>query len=473
MNADRTIGLCLAILVSGCSSNSKTGLHGSGGTTALGRQPSCLGSLLPWPVSDGRDLPVLGVSGSVHWLRRWAMRSLVPLSRCELRWAGILNERIMAALFTGAILACLMSLSGCGQGLSARNNFGLDASTTGQGGSADAGSIAPPLDSSRVDGSAVMGVNGGSAGNSSGLAGASGTAGAGTMAGATASGGSTAPGGGAQGGAAVDSTRADAGPADSGVRGGTPTAEAGGIDAGGTSVKLRLSVAPGGNFDLSLWELQEPVGAAGSPTTIGPVALEGPNGFQDSYFYTDPTDGAMTFWDPENGVTTANSSYPRSELREMNADGSEANWPLSGTNTLSATVAVTQVPDHVCIGQIHLGTAIQAGLASSTKPLLELFYYQNGDIKLGIEDSPTGGQTSHDFVNVPLGTTFSYTIQLTGDGTITLDVDGATSTFTMPSSFVGYGQYFKAGGYDQTVGSDATIGATVKFFALQVSHQPT
>jgi hypothetical protein len=43
----------------------------------------------------------------------------------------------------------------------------------------------------------------------------------------------------------------------------------------------------------------------------------------------------------------------------------------------------------------------------------------------------------------------------------------------MPSSFVGYGQYFKAGDYDQTVGSDATIGATVKFFTLQISHQPT
>src|SRR5580658_9248763 len=68
--------------------------------------------------------------------------------------------------------------------------------------------------------------------------------------------------------------------------------------------RLRTNVAPGGNFDLSLWELQEPVGAPGRPTTIGPMALRGPNGFQDSYFFTDSTDGAMTFWDPENGVTT-------------------------------------------------------------------------------------------------------------------------------------------------------------------------
>lgn len=261
-------------------------------------------------------------------------------------------------------------------------------------------------------------------------------------------------------------------PHDAGFGGAGGAGAGTGVDAGGGDHDAGLdpNVAPGGNFDLSLWELQEPVGAAGAPTTISAAALEGPGGFRDSYFFTDPADGAMTFWDPENGVTTADSSYPRSELREMNADGSTANWPISGTNILSATVAVTEVPDHVCVGQIHLGTAIEAGLAASTKPLLELYYYATGDIQLGIENDPTGGQTAHLITNVPLGTKFSYTVQLTGDGTIALGIDGATTTFTMPASFNGYGQYFKAGDYDQTAGTDATIGATVKFYALQVSH---
>jgi hypothetical protein len=254
--------------------------------------------------------------------------------------------------------------------------------------------------------------------------------------------------------------------ADSGANAG----DAAGATSGGSDSGLRIGVPPGENFDLSLWELQEPVGSPGNPTTISPAALQGPSGFQDSYFYTDPTDGAMTFWDPENGVTTADSSYPRSELREMNADGSQANWPVAGTNTLSATVAVTAVPDHVCIGQIHIGSAIEAGLASSTKPLLELYYYDSGDLTLGIEDSPSGSQTAHSVTNVPLGTRFSYTIQLTGDGTITLLINGESWSFTMPSSFDGYGEYFKAGDYDQTAGADASVGATVKFYSLQVSH---
>src|SRR5580692_12384365 len=71
------------------------------------------------------------------------------------------------------------------------------------------------------------------------------------------------------------------------------------IDSGIDSVvggdgSLNPSRAPGSNFNLSSWELQEPVGSAGSPTTITSAALAA--GFHDSYFFTDPSDGAMTFW---------------------------------------------------------------------------------------------------------------------------------------------------------------------------------
>jgi hypothetical protein len=257
-----------------------------------------------------------------------------------------------------------------------------------------------------------------------------------------------------------------------GCGGSGSTAGQGSGSGAGTPGSLNPKVAPGGNFDLSLWQLEEPIGLPKAPTTIDPSRLKGASGFQDAYFFTDPVDGAMTFFDPENGVTTPNSNYPRSELREMNADGSPANWPIAGTNRLSASLKVTQVPDHVCVGQIHVGTPLQAGLSTSTKPLLELYYYANGDIKLGIEDSPAGGQTSHPIANVPLGTRFDYTIQLTGDGTITLLLNGAPSTFQLPAGFTGYGQYFKAGNYDQSVGTDPTIAATVKFYALSLSHLP-
>src|ERR1700742_4605442 len=104
---------------------------------------------------------------------------------------------------------------------------------------------------------------------------------------------------------------------------------------------LDPSVAPGGNFNLSVWELQLPTGSPGSPTTILPSQLKGASGYQNpAYFWTDKNDGSMTFWDPESGVTTANSNYPRSELREMNSDGTAANWALSGDSALSAELRV-------------------------------------------------------------------------------------------------------------------------------------
>lgn len=244
-------------------------------------------------------------------------------------------------------------------------------------------------------------------------------------------------------------------------------------DASSDGGGLNPGLPPGSNFNLSSWELQEPVGAAGSPTTISNTALE--SGFHDSYFYTDPNDGAMTFWDPENGVTTANSDYPRSELRELDADGTLANWAVAGQNVLTATLAVTLVPDHVCIGQIHIGSALQSGLAASTKPLLELFYYANGTLRVAIESDPVSGTEAQTTVGtVPLGAMVAYTIGLTGDGTgggtLSITVNGAESTFPMPSGFVGYGEYFKAGDYDQSSGTDATVGATVKFYSLRIAH---
>ncbi|MCG7203200.1 polysaccharide lyase family 7 protein [Streptomyces arenae] len=234
---------------------------------------------------------------------------------------------------------------------------------------------------------------------------------------------------------------------------------------GGSARAANPNVAPGGNFDLSIWQLQEPVGSPGSPTTIPSSRLQGAGGYQDAYFYTDTRDGAMTFWAPEKGVTTPNSSYARSELREMNRDGSAANWSLSGSHRMSATLRVVSVTKNVCVGQIHLGTG-----GSSTKPLLELYYHSGGDIVLGTENSPDGGQTTHAVGHVSIGKTWTYTIAVSGGNTIDLTVNGTTTHYAIPSSFNQYKQYFKAGSYNQSSSDSTTNGARVAFYGLTVSH---
>ncbi|MFF4896340.1 polysaccharide lyase family 7 protein [Streptomyces sp. NPDC001068] len=234
---------------------------------------------------------------------------------------------------------------------------------------------------------------------------------------------------------------------------------------GGSAGAADPGKAPGGNFDLSIWQLQEPVGSPGSPTTISSSRLQGANGYQDAYFYTDARDGAMTFWAPEKGVTTPNSNYARSELREMNRDGSAANWSLSGSHRMSATLRVVSVTKNVCVGQIHLGTG-----GSSTKPLLELYYHSDGDIVLGTENSPSGGQTTHTVGHVSIGKTWTYTIAVSGGNTIDLTVNGTTSHYAIPSSFNPYKQYFKAGSYNQSSSDSTTNGARVAFYGLTVKH---
>ena len=238
-----------------------------------------------------------------------------------------------------------------------------------------------------------------------------------------------------------------------------------GITDSQAATALNPDVSPGGNFNLAIWQLQLPIGSPGAPTTIQPAQLKGASGYTNpSYFWTDKNDGSMTFWDPESGVTTPNSNYARSELREMNSNGSAADWTLAGNHTLSAELRVVSVTKSVCVGQVHLGSG-----GSSTKPLLELYYHSNGDIYLGTENSPSGGQALHYITNVALGVHWTYVINVSGS-TINLTVNGSETHYSIPSSFGAYDMYFKAGDYNQSASSSTANGAKVKFYSLTVSH---
>jgi hypothetical protein len=102
--------------------------------------------------------------------------------------------------------------------------------------------------------------------------------------------------------------------------------------------------------------------------------------------------------------------------------------------------------------------------------LLELYYHSNGDIVLGTENSPDGGQTAHTVGHVSIGKTWTYSIGISGGTTIDLTVNGSVTHYSIPSSFKAYKQYFKAGSYNQSSSSSTTNGARVAFYGLTVSH---
>ncbi len=224
---------------------------------------------------------------------------------------------------------------------------------------------------------------------------------------------------------------------------------------------LNPNATPGCNFDLSIWSLQLPIGSPGSPTTITNTQLE--NGFTDPYFFTG-SDGAMDFFDPGvNCVTTANSTHCRSELREVNPDGTDAVWSPSGTNTLSATVAVTDPAGAPVVGQIHLDPAV------SVKPLIELYYnyHGGGSIVAGVEQSSTGGQNTFTLApDFPPGTKFTYEISYTHN-VLTVTLNGTPHQLPVGGDLPGVGGYFKAGDYGQIATS-----ASVSFYSVKVVHGP-
>jgi hypothetical protein len=135
-------------------------------------------------------------------------------------------------------------------------------------------------------------------------------------------------------------SRAATAPAASLVRSGSP---------GGTAV-------PGDRLDLTNWKLTLPTGSTHNPTEITQPALRRYS--VNPYFHLDPMGTGVVFQANAGGVTTSNSGYPRSELREMTAGGGkEVSWSTtSGTHVMSVQLAITHLTvakPQVTVAQIH------------------------------------------------------------------------------------------------------------------------
>ena len=232
------------------------------------------------------------------------------------------------------------------------------------------------------------------------------------------------------------------------------------------AMALDPSCAPGGNFDLSKWSLQLPIGSTGSPETIPSSQLSGCGGYQDPghhYFFTESGDGALVMKVPggtETGcVTTAHSTHCRTELRESNP----SSWsPNAGNNELSVTLAVEQ-PDNsgsgTVIGQIHIDDSV------STKPVCELYYNTDGDLQMGVEQTRAGGNEILTKVgNVPVGQKFSYTISYSNN-VLSVSINGGEEQTLSTYSLDAPASYFKVGNYNQ-----GSSPSDVHFFSISVSH---
>jgi poly(beta-D-mannuronate) lyase len=280
---------------------------------------------------------------------------------------------------------------------------------------------------------------------------------------------------------------------------------------------------PGTNFELLSWKLNTPADLDGNgiSDTASETDLDG--GFTDGFFFTD-SDGGMVFKSTIDGAkTSANTSYTRSELREMLRRGNTGistrgvnrnNWILGyqpdpgvavgGRNgVLRATLAVNHVTEtgdrnkvgRVVIGQIHAEGDEPARLYYRKYPENERgFIYLAHEIRNSDDIYfPILGPVNSDLDNAPsddsnpangiaLDEIFSYEIRQQdaridiivrrGDsagpiiGHNYVDMREQNSGYDVPEEWM----YFKAGVYSQNNTGDGADFDQATFYELEASH---
>jgi poly(beta-D-mannuronate) lyase len=237
---------------------------------------------------------------------------------------------------------------------------------------------------------------------------------------------------------------------------------------------------PADILDLTMWELTLPL-AEDDPTMgstpkdvymkITEPGYESQKDFLDTYshpvhFHVNDASDGVVFRCHAGGATTPNSSYSRTELREMEPgyttqNDEKASWSTSsGTHTMYIKQAITEMtltakPD-VVIGQIHGGDDD-----------LTVFIYSRG--KIWIREGNSKTEVIDD--SYQIGTVME--VKMVASGGKVKYYYNNMSTPVHEISANDSGCYFKAGCYvnsNPDKGEDADAYATVEIYDLKVTH---
>ena len=274
---------------------------------------------------------------------------------------------------------------------------------------------------------------------------------------------------------------------------------------------LDTSIPPSLSFDLSDWSLSVPTDTDdnGKADQVKEKELSG--NYSNEYFYTSP-DGGMVFKCPIGGYkTSVNTTYTRSELREMLRAGdysiktkgpTKNNWVLKSSpnakeaggydGTLKATLAVNHVTKtgeakhvgRVIIGQIH---------AEHNEPL-RIYYRKLPNNKKGsiyfAHEGRDGEENIYELIGsksnkasdphdgIALNEKFSYEVIVVGNvlsvKIIRPNKPAAHRVISMSSSgynVAGEYMYFKAGVYNQNKTGKDNDYVQATFYKLINDHK--
>jgi hypothetical protein len=212
---------------------------------------------------------------------------------------------------------------------------------------------------------------------------------------------------------------------------------------------------PSDLIDLKNWSLTLPTGNAGDPEDMTPPQLPK---FANEFFRVNKSRDGVVFTATVGGVTTENSHYPRSELREMNGEAKAAWSNTSGTHTLSVREAILAVPPvkpEVVAVQIHDASDDVMQIRLEGQRLM----VQSDDGKTETVLDPA----------YKLGTVYDVQV-VAHDGRVDIIHNGVKKAELNKS---GAGWYFKVGAYVQSNperGDRVGAPGTVAVYKLSVSH---
>lgn len=248
------------------------------------------------------------------------------------------------------------------------------------------------------------------------------------------------------------------------------------------------------NIDLSEWKVTLPIADTdGSPIEIHPPAIlnYGTNTTLQPFMYNDSTDGSLVFYTYPAGATTANSSYPRTELRElMNGGDGKTNWTFPQGGRMKGTLALQEISagDRTIIMQIHgrLTDAQKAliGASDNNAPPMLKIYWVNGKVRVktkvlknlnatyeeSLETDAWGDDNGHTFSETVENEPFTLEI-IASDGRMEVilnDTESVVYDDIHIQKWSIFENYFKAGNY--LVSTDSNAFAKVKYYDLEVTH---
>ncbi|PFH57328.1 hypothetical protein XA68_15214 [Ophiocordyceps unilateralis] len=225
------------------------------------------------------------------------------------------------------------------------------------------------------------------------------------------------------------------------------------------------SCAPGGNFDMSNWNLQLPIGHP-DIVVVKSKQLLGCQGYSDSeYFFTNETSGAMVFHTPGNPELTGcsrshGSRHCRTELRQVDRrNGGNLEWDSKGRNVLEVTMAVMEADDGT------YGTAIGQVFAFH-RPLAALYCSRKGVITMDIKPRPGKPKQMVAVGKLPLGTAFTFRLSYSNN-VLSTALNGENVPFSFPP-WPAQNCTFKLGNYNQGKSGDAS---TVNVYDIRLQQE--